>query len=71
MSGSFLEPIFKALRKELNGEKMDIGDEFVFTCNNATVVVRMDKNDKGEKDLNINIIGGNPIYVDVTLDIFN
>lgn len=65
-----LDVFFEALNEELNGEQMKIGDEFVYTCNNAVVIYSMDYNEKKEKTLGIRIIGGKAVHIDTELPIF-
>ncbi|MFJ6034280.1 hypothetical protein ACIQFL_28690 [Bacillus toyonensis] len=65
-----LDVFFKALKEELNGEQMEVGDEFVYTCNNAVVIYSMDYNEKKEKTLDIRIIGGKAVHIDIELPIF-
>lgn len=65
-----LDVFFKALKEELNGEQMEVGDEFVYTCNNAVVIYSMDYNEKKEKTLGIRIIGGKAVHIDTELPIF-
>ncbi|EJS62982.1 TPA: hypothetical protein QCX97_003481 [Bacillus wiedmannii] len=65
-----LDVFFKALTEELNGEQMEVGDEFVYTCNNAVVIFKMDYNEKQEKTLDIRIIGGKAVHIDTELPIF-
>ncbi len=65
-----LSLFFEALKKDLNGQQMEVGDEFAYTCNNATVVFSMNLNEKGEKDLRIQVIGGKPVHIDTVIPIF-
>ncbi|MBE5087580.1 hypothetical protein IGI03_05895 [Bacillus thuringiensis] len=65
-----LDVFFEALNEELNGEQMEVGDEFVYTCNNAVVIYSMDYNEKKEKTLGIRIIGGKAVHIDTELPIF-
>ncbi|EJS62004.1 hypothetical protein ICU_05172 [Bacillus cereus BAG2X1-1] len=65
-----LELFYKALREELNGQQMEVGDEYVYTCNNAVVIFAMDYNEKQEKNLGIRIIGGKAVHIDTELPIF-
>lgn len=65
-----LDVFFEALNEELNGEQMEVGDEFVYTCNNAVVIYSMDYNEKKEKTLDIRIIGGKAVHIDTELPIF-
>ncbi|MFP3415040.1 hypothetical protein SB773_26285 [Bacillus sp. SIMBA_074] len=65
-----LDLFYKALKEELNGEQMEVGDEFVYTCNNAVVIYNMDYNEKKEKTLGIRIIGGKAVHIDTELPIF-
>ncbi|MFE4764415.1 hypothetical protein [Bacillus mycoides] len=65
-----LDVFFKALKEELNGEQMEVGDEFVYTCNNAVVIFKMDYNEKKEKTLGIRVIGGKAVHIDTELPIF-
>ncbi|PEK91422.1 hypothetical protein [Bacillus mycoides] len=60
----------EALKEELNGEQMEVGDEFVFTCNNAVVIYSMNHNEKKEKTLGIRIISGKAVHIDTELPIF-
>lgn len=59
------------LKEELGDEKPEIGDQYVFTCNNATVIYSFILNEKGKMTLDIKIIGGQPIYIDTEFDIFD
>jgi len=70
MKGLDLSLFFEALKKELNGRQMEVGDDFIYTCNNAAVIFSMKLNEKGEKDLGINVIGGKPVHIDTELPIF-
>ncbi|HDR7669585.1 TPA: hypothetical protein QCX97_003471 [Bacillus wiedmannii] len=65
-----LDLFYKALNEELDGKQMEIGDEFVYTCNNAVVIFSMDTNEKQEKALGIRIIGGKAVHIDTSLPIF-
>lgn len=65
-----LDVFFEALKQELNGKQMEVGDEFVYTCNNAVVIYSMDYNEKKEKTLGIRIIGGKAVHIDTELPIF-
>lgn len=65
-----LDVFFKHLTEELNGEQMEVGDEFVYTCNNAVVIFKMDYNEKKEKTLDIRVIGGKAVHIDTELPIF-
>ncbi|HGG0586359.1 hypothetical protein DZB94_13445 [Bacillus sp. AW] len=65
-----LDLFYKALNEELDGQQMEVGDEFVYTCNNAVVIFSMDANEKQEKTLGIRIIGGKAVHIDTELPIF-
>ncbi|MGE1028610.1 hypothetical protein ACQGS5_02905 [Bacillus sp. GKis3/1] len=65
-----LDVFFKTLNEELNGEQMEVGDEFVYTCNNAVVIFAMDYDKQGNRNLDVRIIGGKAIYIDTELPIF-
>jgi hypothetical protein len=65
-----LHLFFKALNEELNGEQMEVGDEFVYTCNNATVIYSMEYDENKNKMLDIRVIGGKAIHIDTELPIF-
>ena len=65
-----LELFYKALNEELNGQQMEVGDEFVYTCDNAVVIFTMDYNEKQEKNLDIRIIGGKAVHIDTELPFF-
>ncbi|GAB6455975.1 hypothetical protein bcgnr5390_12510 [Bacillus luti] len=65
-----LEPFYGALEKELNGEQMEVGDEYVYTCRNATVVFSMDLDSNKEKVFSVKIIGGEAKYIDVEIPVF-
>ncbi|MES5930020.1 hypothetical protein QCI77_29335 [Bacillus cereus group sp. MG9] len=65
-----LHLFFKALNEELNGEQMEVGDEFVYTCNNATVIYSMKYDENKNKTLDIRVIGGKAIHIDTALPIF-
>ncbi|EOP49357.1 hypothetical protein IKQ_05174 [Bacillus cereus VDM053] len=65
-----LDLFYKALNEELDGQQMEVGDEFVYTCNNALVIFSMDANEKQEKTLGIRIIGDKAVHIDTTLPMF-
>ncbi|MGW6193983.1 hypothetical protein ACWFRC_25750 [Bacillus cereus] len=65
-----LHLFFKALNEELNGEQMEVGDEYVYTCKNATVIYSMKYDENKNKTLDIRVIGGKAIHIDTELPIF-
>ena len=65
-----LDLFYKALNEELDGKQMEVGDEFVYTCNNAVVIFKLDYNERKEKTLDIRIIGGKAVHIDTELPIF-
>lgn len=61
---------YEALKKDLGGRQMDVGEEFVYTCNNAVVIFSMNYNEKQEKTLEMRILGGKAVHIDTELPIF-
>ncbi|WP_336769661.1 hypothetical protein [Bacillus bombysepticus] len=65
-----LEPFYEALQQKLNGKQMEIGDEYVYTCRNATIVFSMELDNNKEKVFSVKVISGEAKHIDVEVPLF-
>lgn len=62
----YLNKCYEYIKNDLNGEVMEIGDEYVFSLNNCSVNIRMAEG----RELKINVVGGKPVEIDAECPLF-